>query len=191
VPTRCPACPYRERKAPLQDIFSCYKRSIVGRDNSHIEDCRRKATLKETIKQAALSINNQGIRHGHQWEIRENKLTEFSAALVRIEANIQAARNFDDLVHIIGDAGIFREDTLIVYDTAIRIGAKLGMEPRIKIYLHSGSLEGAKALYKRNGMRLPRETHVYKDEVERLPDTIKGLQPAQWEDFFCICKKCI
>jgi hypothetical protein len=67
----------------------------------------------------------------------------------------------------------------MVYDTALRIGAKLGLEPDV-VYLHRGTRSGVKVL----GMDAGRP-FVRPDE---LPDELRVLRPHEIEDCLCIYK---
>ena len=68
----------------------------------------------------------------------------------------------------------------MVYDTALRIGAKLGVEPKT-VYLHRGTRSGAKAL----GI----ETNRPFIEVHEFPRQLRSLRPRELEDCLCIYKE--
>ena len=67
----------------------------------------------------------------------------------------------------------------MVYDTALRIGAKLGLEPEV-VYLHRGTRSGMKAL----GLDVGRPFI----EVDELPQALRSLRPHEIEDCVCIYK---
>jgi hypothetical protein len=67
----------------------------------------------------------------------------------------------------------------MVYDTALRIGAKLGLEPEV-VYLHRGTRRGVRAL----GLDADR-TFVALGE---LPHELRALRPHEIEDCLCIYK---
>lgn len=70
-------------------------------------------------------------------------------------------------------------DELYVYDTTLRIGAKLGLLPK-KVYLHAGTRVGAKALgFDGNARTL---------EISVLPKELRQLEPHEIEDALCIFK---
>ena len=69
---------------------------------------------------------------------------------------------------------------LTIYDTSLRIGAKLGLYPKA-VYLHRGVISGAKAL----GLNYRQKSIPIKD----IPEPISNnLEPYEIEDFLCICK---
>jgi hypothetical protein len=68
---------------------------------------------------------------------------------------------------------------LYVYDTALRIGAKLGLSPKV-VYLHAGTRKGAKNL----GFKPSRDTI----SIAALPRALRTLEPREIEDLLCIYK---
>jgi hypothetical protein len=62
-----------------------------------------------------------------------------------------------------------------VYDTALRIGAKLNLFPT-RVYLHAGTREGVRGLD-------AREDALY---VADLPRKFHALKPHEIEDVLCI-----
>jgi hypothetical protein len=96
-------------------------------------------------------------------------------------ARLQHATSFDDLYRRVAVAiepldGI---GELTVYDTALRIGAKLGHLPS-KVYLHRGTRAGAKAL----GLNWKAKTLA----VRELPAVLRVLPAHEIEDCLCIFK---
>jgi hypothetical protein len=69
---------------------------------------------------------------------------------------------------------------LTIYDTSLRIGAKLGLEPD-KVYLHAGTREGAR------GLRLDYRRPFF--ELAALPRPFRRLKPREIEDCLCIFKR--
>ena len=68
---------------------------------------------------------------------------------------------------------------MTVYDTALRIGAYLRLEPK-EIHLHTGARDGAKALGFRGGRRSLRPNE--------LPRSLRRLKPYEIEHCLCIYK---
>jgi hypothetical protein len=68
----------------------------------------------------------------------------------------------------------------MVYDTAVRIGAYLGLEPD-RVYLHAGTRRGARAL----GLGAGREWL----EIRELPVQFRRLNGRRLEDILCIYKR--
>jgi hypothetical protein len=68
---------------------------------------------------------------------------------------------------------------LYIYDTSLRIGAKLNLYPK-KVYLHAGTRRGARAL------GLKADTSL---NVPDLPSEFRCLLPYEIEDVLCIFKE--
>jgi hypothetical protein len=81
---------------------------------------------------------------------------------------------FEETIGVIPGPG-----PLFVYDTALRVGARLGLAPRY-IFLHAGVRKGAAAL----GLGRHRN---YLD-VSDLPPAFRRLEPREIEDCLCVYK---
>lgn len=92
-----------------------------------------------------------------------------------------ARRSFDELLDAVDQAiGSIRcIGDLLLYDTALRIGANLGIMPD-RVYLHSGTRRGARAL----GLAWKRRSI----SIAELPVALRGLKPHEIEDCLCIFK---
>jgi hypothetical protein len=136
-------------------------------------------SLTAAVSRACFAQSPDGKRYAHQRRIR---LTALQDALVRLrEIDLSKSATFEDLhgavhhavapVRGIGD--------LYVYDTALRIGAKLGLMPQ-RVYLHSGTKLGARHL----GLDW-RQPHLL---MQDLPAAFHRLRPHETEDCLCIFK---
>ena len=98
-----------------------------------------------------------------------------------MRVDVKKCRSFDELHSLVEKTiGSFSGiGELTVYDTAHRLGAYLGLRPEY-VYLHAGTLEGAKAL----GIK----TNEKKIAISRLPAEFKRLSPEQIEDCLCVYK---
>jgi hypothetical protein len=67
----------------------------------------------------------------------------------------------------------------MVYDTALRIGAKMALKPK-RIYLHSGARAGAKVL----GLNYHEDTL----DIADVPRVLQQLDAHEIEDCLCIYK---
>ena len=118
-------------------------------------------------------------RHGHQRRIEKVAIDEVRRQLK--PGKLENAKSFDELydrvykicrdIHGIGP--------LYIYDAALRIGARLKLNPS-RVYLHAGALDGAKAL----GMEVknsPLPVAAFKAPIQKL-------KPHEIEDFLCIFK---
>ena len=102
--------------------------------------------------------------------------------LLSAEERLRRCSGFDELheeIHrTIGS--ISGVGDLAVYDIAMRIGAKLGLEPS-RVFLHRGVREGARAL----GLNF----RALSLELGELPEPLRDLRPHEVEDVLCIFKE--
>jgi hypothetical protein len=126
-------------------------------------------------------VTSQGKRYSHQRRITKSALQHARDILSGQERTIRKSRNFDDLFNLIDRAlkPVHGIGELYVYDTALRIGAKLSLAPT-KVYLHAGTREGARVL----GADAPAVTI----DMGALPPEFHCLEPHEIEDILCIFK---
>jgi hypothetical protein len=114
--------------------------------------------------------------------LKPNHLAETAGVLAEHLEEIGCAKNFAGLhallTRLLGSRAGLGE--LYLYDTTLRIGAKLGFLPQA-IYLHAGTRAGAEAL------GLPVNGKVLlKSE---LPTALQQLDAHEVEDVLCIYKE--
>ncbi len=139
------------------------------------------ASLSDGIINAAMGKDERGKRHPHQRRLKKMGLLTARRHLLGLEVQIGQCTSFaelldlveatTDLIHGLGE--------LYAYDTALRIGAYLGLVPE-NVYLHAGTRAGARALgfdTKRRSIRL-----------HSLPQPFHSLEPHEAEDVLCIYK---
>jgi len=140
---------------------------------------RAEPTVAAAIERAGRAITPAGKRYSHQRRLPGALLAKAAKELRR--ARVGHATSFDDLHERVASAiGVLHGiGELTVYDTALRIGAKLGLLPT-KVYMHTGTREGARALgLNWKAMSLP---------VRELPPELRTLKPHEIEDCLCIFK---
>lgn len=167
--------------AALRAIVRAYCRDHRQAANRELRWFAIQPTLRATIERAARAESPTGKRLAHQRRIPINALGCASAALVACEAELRTASTFDDvLVTVTRATNTIRGiGELYRYDTALRIGAKLGLLPDA-VYLHAGVRAGARALgFDRQRQRI---------EVAELPHPLRALEPHEIEDVLCIYK---
>ena len=136
---------------------------------------------EDAVSKAALAQLPSGKRHAHQYRVPLAALQEGRRLLLDNLPALRKASSFDELFELVEAmirpiSGI---GELTVYDTALRIGARLGLEPA-KVYLHAGTRAGAKALglaYRGNTI-----------ELAELPAELQTLTAREIEDVLCIYK---
>jgi hypothetical protein len=141
---------------------------------------REQPTFADALDRAALGRTRGEKRHPHQYRIWREALPLAQNELIRAREALAVAVDFDRLHDLVAEAvgsipGIGR---VYVYDTAARLGAKLGLTP-VRVYLHAGTAKGARALgFKGNTV-----------EVANLPPELQELDALHLEDFLCVNKK--
>ena len=93
---------------------------------------RIQRTLEKAVSLAALAKKPNGKRFSHQRRLPESVLKKVEKKLVGAIPLIRRTRSFDELHGLVNEMirPIFGVGELMVYDTALRIGAKLGLEPQ-------------------------------------------------------------
>ena len=139
-------------------------------------------TLDEAVEHAALARDGEGKRFSHQRRLTASNLSiSFSRLRVRLP-EIRQCSDFDELIGIV--EGVARDikglGELYCYDTALRIGAHIGVRPKY-VYLHRGTRVGARNL----GLHARARCVVISD----LPPELRRLAPHEIEDFLCIFKR--
>jgi len=138
-------------------------------------------TLADAIAHAAMAVRGDQRRCSHHRRKPKALLAEGMRRLLAIEPAIAAARDFDELIDLIGAAlrDIKGLGPLYIYDTALRIGYKLRRLPE-RVFLHAGTRAGAAAL----GLDVKRDT-IPRNEF-RPP--LSDFSAAAIEDILCIYK---
>ncbi|MEM1452301.1 MAG: hypothetical protein AAGI22_24555 [Planctomycetota bacterium] len=142
----------------------------------------RQRSLADAVDRAARGVLPSGKRHSHQYRIPGEALEEARERL--LGADLRACRSFDALHSLVDSLirDIHMVGALVVYDVSHRIGAHLGLAPE-RIYLHSGTRDGARAL----GLGRGRDAL----DLDELPGEFGRLTPAEAEDCLCIYKEAI
>ncbi len=122
-----------------------------------------------------------GKTHPHQFRVGAATLEQARKAMQRHAAQIAECKVFDELLSVVEvrTSEIDRFGELAVYDTSLRLGAHLGLLPKV-VYLHAGTRQGCKAL----GVAIEGGTV----EMGSLPSPVQELKPYEAEDFLCIYK---
>lgn len=179
---------YRRRSAhqsrpqfqSLSDVIDDYIRSHRVSAAAEMDFFRDKS-FPVAIEYAALYKLADGHRHPHSYRRQLQALEEAHRRLRAIPEEMRKCSSFESL-HILIErkiGGIRDIGPLTVYDVAARIGAHLQLEPE-KVYLHSGTMEGARAL----GLGARRKTL----EMSELPVEFRRLTAREVEDCLCLYK---
>jgi hypothetical protein len=139
------------------------------------------ATLEDAVRCAALARDARGKRYSHQTRIKRTAIAQAEQRLLAAVEDLRRCESFDEVYRLVQGAlaDVYGIGDLYIYDTALRIGAWLGLLPE-KVYLHAGVKEGAAAL----GLDTTRDALAGED----LPEGLRHLPAHEAEDILCIFK---
>ncbi len=163
----------------LNAIVRVYTQRIRPKARAEIDWFQQQPTLKSAIELAALARNSRGKRFSHQRRLKKVHLEEAKQALLANSRAIAQSGNFDDLFALIEKVvgPISGIGELYVYDTSLRVGAKLGLLPN-RVYLHAGTRRGAEAL------GFDGKTRTLDKSL--FPREFQQLEAHEIEDVLCI-----
>lgn len=135
-------------------------------------------TLEEAVSCAALALSEAGKRLPHQRRIPKSVLVKSRRRLLASLPTIAKAKSFEDLHQIVKSIiqPIYGIGALTIYDTAMRIGAKLQLEPNV-VFIQAGTRIGAKRL----GLDISQDFIV----ATAFPSAFQKLKPREIEDALC------
>ena len=168
-------------KMDLRQIVNAYSEKHQKKAEKEQRWFAIQPNLEEAIRQAALARSPKGKRLSHQRRIPNAVLTESYRQLLDSLATLREAQSFEALHALVASriGGIKGIGELTTYDTALRIGAFLRLEPNV-VFMHSGTRTGAKRLC----LDASRDFLT----VDELPPAFRALRPRQIEDVLCIYK---
>jgi len=159
--------------------------------------------LTEVIVHAAdgiFKLTNNGveyfIRHNHQEVFLDKEGNQRGVPyeiskivrdnLIKRTNDILKAKNFDDLYNIVYECKVKGFGDLSVYDSAMRIAAKLNIEPD-KVYLHAGARKGMEILEAKGYVENGSSKKKFVD-IKDMPREIQQLKAAETEHMLCSMK---
>lgn len=166
----------------LRALVAEYKQDMRRDAAAELDDFRRTdRTDDDAVSQAGLAQLPSGKRHPHQYRVPRAALRESRRRLLQQLPKLRWAPSFDELLRQVGRAigNIHRVGELTIYDTALKVGARFGLEPEL-VYLHCGTRVGARNL----GLRTRGRTLA----MSGVPQELRTLAPREVEDFLCIFK---
>jgi len=159
------------------EVVALYINDNRASAKAEIAHFAAQSSLAAAIEKAALCLLPGGKRHSHQWRIPRHILQQAEGKLQKRARALNRATDFEAVHDIVAaEIGSIRGiGPLTVYDVAHRIGAFLGMPPRL-VHLHAGTKLGAAVF----GLRA---TAIRSGE---LPAPFSRLTAAEIEDCLCI-----
>lgn len=168
----------------LAEVVRDYRSRHSANAREERDHFASRKSLREAVRLAARARTSTDQRHPHQRRIPEAVLEKCEVVLLASLPSLRRSKDFDALFEevrsSIGD--IHGVGELLIYDTATRIGAYLGLRPTA-VYLHAGVRRGAKAL------GLP--TRKGRVALQDLPKPLDGLDGSAAEDILCIYKESV
>jgi hypothetical protein len=164
----------------LQSIVRSYVSRCRPYSEEELGSFRAERSVVAAVERAGRATTPAGKRYHHQRRLPAALLAIAARELKR--ASVGRVKSFDELHERIASAiGVLHGiGELTVYDTALRIGARLGQLPT-KVYLHAGTRAGAKAL----NLNWKAKTLT----VREMPSELRVLAPHEIEDCLCIFKE--
>lgn len=166
----------------LKAAVRAYQQKNLAKAARELESFANEPTFVAAVSRAGRAERFNGkhwVRCDHQRRLPGDALELGRKRL--LAASLAGSTSFHDLFLAVDAAigEIHKIGELMVYDTALRIGQHLGLEPD-RVYLHSGTRVGARAL------RLDYCGRWL--ERQQLPAELRQLPPWQVEDILCIYK---
>lgn len=171
------------RELSLSEIVRDYLTRQQPEHEKELTWFRNQASLDSAIRFAANAQDERGLRYSHQRRIKSTAIAEAARSLSDSHDGLKASHTFHKLWEVIGSllAPVHGIGELYIYDTAVRIGAYLGLMPQ-KVYLHAGTRTGARNL------RVIPHVAVQWLESKELPVPLRRLPSSDVENLLCIYK---
>lgn len=167
----------------LNVVAAHYREKFRARAHAELASFASEKSLADAIVRAGVAEQSDGRRYSHQYRLKRPHLENATKKLLKRETRISATTSFLELYDLV-DNEVGHLDgigELYVYDTTLRIGAKLGLTP-VHIYMHAGTRSGALALGIKSASKAKR---IFKFD---LPEALRPLEPHEIEDVLCIYK---
>ncbi|WP_127105710.1 hypothetical protein [Pararhodobacter zhoushanensis] len=156
---------------------------------SHLAHYSSAPDIREAIARASRAdFEGPNIKHPHQYRLPKTAITSVFDKLSANELILQDATDFLQLYGIVSKAigGVPDVGPLMIYDTALRIGAFLKVSPN-DVFVQRGALGGAKNFFV-HIRKKPRKIKVrYLPSSDFLPELAR-LSPHEIENFLCVCE---
>ncbi len=123
--------------------------------------------------------------HPHQRRIKADLAKKYAIKLSKL--TMGNFKNFEELYDELTSERIgFPKGLLLSYDVALRIGHRLGIEPKDYVYIHNGAKVGAIAMRDKGYITLSKGHRV---PIDTFSKSLPGLSAADIEIFLCTNKK--
>lgn len=181
-------------------VFTYYKHHYQAYEN-YLSDYKKMGSTISTFNKIA-HAKRKIIKNGsslykedpHQYHLGRKdikKRTIYKAVYLKLKTNksqimnIKYNRTFEDLVNVLNCIHNIRGvGDLMLYDTALRVGAYIGILPQKKVYVHSGPKDGINKLFP----YLSKKSKAYTIDINsfnHVPE-LRKLGAYHIEHFLCI-----
>lgn len=179
---------------PLNELIKNYKEDYVKKFEKHLEKFKEIKDYKDLIYHSVFEVGSNEEIFSQTNILRFNIANILYQCLTDdyVKEKIINSLSFSeilDVIYIISQSSIVRYfSSLNLYDCSLRIGAHYNIYPN-KVYIHCGSITGAKNLFKNNYCNLVK--YFNEDEsfpylcTDSLPKELQNLEPHLIEDFLC------
>ena len=137
------------------------------------------------------------IQHGHQTEFKDSNgnlrgisskiLKEVSERLIMNIDAVKAVKDFSEVIEVVNNARVKGFGELAIYDTSVRIGSYLNIEPE-NVFLHRGAREGCFELEKKGYIEIGLSDRPF-IEMAQLPVQLQSMKPLSLEHFFVLLRR--
>lgn len=137
------------------------------------------SSFSKALDEAVHARDRRGKRLSHQRRLVRHVIPAAFPHLQKVSTQLRHSASFDDLLLHIEKAlsGIPRAGDLYFYDTALRLGAFLGLYPT-RVFLQTGARRGA--------LRLSRKHQNRSVPLAEFPVDFRALAPFEMENLLCI-----
>ena len=177
--TRRPISPPLQTPASHGEIVRHYILHKRSRLHDELAWFAGQPSFPRALDEAVHARDRRGRRLSHQRRLVRHVIPAAFPLLQAISTQLQQSASFDDLMAQVERAlsGIPRAGDLYYYDTALSLGAFLGLYPT-RVFLQTGARQGALCL-----SRSHRNRSVL---LATFPIAFRALAPFEMENLLCI-----
>lgn len=127
-------------------------------------------------------------RASHQKHMINSTIKDATSELQKLEPTLKKSKDFEALYNEVKKINVWGFGPLATYDFSLRFGYKHGLKPEKYVYVHAGTLEGAKELKRLK----PSMNWKGVEElllVDELPAPLQKLESMDIENLLCIFKE--
>ena len=174
-----------------QEVITLWKRRFRPSLQDHLGWYRSAGSLDVAIQRAAKAEDSApNRRNSHQRRLPRSAPEKIRKKLSLGAGEIEKCRDFESLYAIVDQ--LIRDEfgvgDLMVYDTALRIGAYLSFRPN-RVFLQCGALAGANRYFSLIGAnRKPKSGSSL--PVSEFPHFANALLPHEIEHMLCTMRDC-